>query len=140
MLLNIGPKADGTVSELDEERLVEIGKWMVVNGEAIYGTKPYAFRTNESEEKIFCTEKDGIIYAFSFTWPVSGHLLLPAIEPSESDDSAQATRVTLLGSESAIAYEVIGKHKRRTLQITLPSSMPEGKHAWTFKLEGMRCL
>ena len=51
LLLNIGPKADGTLSELDEERLVGIGKWMSVNGEAIYGTKPCAI-TMESSIKV----------------------------------------------------------------------------------------
>jgi len=51
LLLNIGPKADGTLSELDEDRLVGLGKWMSVNGEAIYGTKPCAI-TMESAAKV----------------------------------------------------------------------------------------
>ena len=40
MLLNIGPKADGTIPEEDEEILLHIGKWLWFNGEAIYGTRP----------------------------------------------------------------------------------------------------
>ena len=39
MLLNFGPKPDGTFTEQDTERLKGIGKWMAVNGESIYGTK-----------------------------------------------------------------------------------------------------
>ncbi len=40
LLLDIGPKADGTIPVIMEERLLQIGSWLKVNGEAIYGTKP----------------------------------------------------------------------------------------------------
>jgi alpha-L-fucosidase len=41
LLLDIGPKADGTIPVIMEQRLKEIGDWMKINGEAIYGTKPW---------------------------------------------------------------------------------------------------
>ena len=41
MLLNIGPKPDGTIPEPEEDILKEIGKWLALNGEAIYGTRPW---------------------------------------------------------------------------------------------------
>jgi alpha-L-fucosidase len=41
MLLNIGPKADGTIPEREQEMLREIGAWLKINGEAIYGTRPW---------------------------------------------------------------------------------------------------
>jgi alpha-L-fucosidase len=42
LLLDIGPDADGTIPVIMEQRLAEIGAWLAINGEAIYGTRPFA--------------------------------------------------------------------------------------------------
>lgn len=41
LLLNVGPKPDGTIPEPEQRLLEDIGRWLVVNGEAIYGTRPW---------------------------------------------------------------------------------------------------
>ena len=42
MTLNVGPAADGKIPLLQQERLLDLGKWLEINGEAIYGTRPYS--------------------------------------------------------------------------------------------------
>ena len=41
LLLNIGPRADGSIPDEDQEILREIGRWLYINGEAVYGTRPW---------------------------------------------------------------------------------------------------
>jgi alpha-L-fucosidase len=87
MLLNVGPKADGTIPEEARERLLEIGKWLEINGEAIYGTRPWsvygegptnmakagAFSEEEevqyTAEDIRFTVKGDVLYAICLDWP-----------------------------------------------------------------------
>ena len=66
LLLNIGPKADGTIPSVQEERLLYLGAWLEQNGEGIYGTRPY--RTPELKEKngdqLYFTQKGDTVYLF----------------------------------------------------------------------------
>ena len=80
-LLNVGPKPDGTFPEESIVRLREIGHWMDVNHEAIYGTKASPFglfpwgRCTKKEEK-------GVtkLYFAVFDWPTSGRLEIQNLE------------------------------------------------------------
>ncbi len=86
LLLNIGPRADGTIPEPEQEILREIGRWLAVNGEAVYGTRPwrvYGEGPTEVPEGAFTdtsraaftaddfrfTQKDGVIYAICLARP-----------------------------------------------------------------------
>jgi len=50
LLLNIGPTADGRIPVIMQERLVQIGDWLKVNGEGIYATRPWSVKTGEYEK------------------------------------------------------------------------------------------
>ena len=52
LLMNIGPTADGRISPIFEERLLEFGKWLKVNGEAIYGTREWIHPQDSKNSKI----------------------------------------------------------------------------------------
>lgn len=74
-LLNVGPKSDGQFPSESIDRLKEIGKWMSVNGESIYGTMPSPFSETAWGR---CTRKnnpDGVrLYLHVFNWPSDNKL------------------------------------------------------------------
>ncbi|MCK4999875.1 MAG: alpha-L-fucosidase, partial [Anaerohalosphaera sp.] len=75
-LLNIGPKPDGTFPTESIDRLADIGRWMKVNGESIYGTNASVF------EKLSwgrSTTKDNTIYLHIFDWPTDNKLTVPGL-------------------------------------------------------------
>ena len=80
-LLNVGPKSDGTFPEESIERLKDIGKWMKVNGEAIYATKASPL---DSLPWGRCTMKENgdntSLYLFVFDWPTDGKLHVPGLK------------------------------------------------------------
>ncbi|NEN82884.1 alpha-L-fucosidase [Paenibacillus elgii] len=75
-LLNVGPTPEGEFDEPSKNILREIGQWLKINGESVYGTtgsplgKPQWGR---------CTTKDGLLYLHVFEWPASGRLVVPGL-------------------------------------------------------------
>ena len=79
-LLNIGPAADGTIPVIMEERLLQIGQWLKVNGDAIYGTRPYSKKTQDG---VYYTKKGDKVYAIINRFPF-GEITLREVDYSES--------------------------------------------------------
>ena len=80
-LLNVGPTADGVIPEPSVERLRGMGRWLEVNAEAIYGTRP-----GPIQGQAWCrtTAKDGVIYLHVLDWPADGVLTLRGLECTPS--------------------------------------------------------
>ena len=130
-LLNIGPSAEGELPAESLVRLREIGDWMRVNGEAIYGTRPVP---PHKEANICYTRKpDGTIYAIYLadeneTAPPS-KFMLGSHRPSPNGG------IELLGLPGvALKWEAVGNGAL----VEIPSAAiknPPCIHAWTFKIK-----
>ena len=91
LLLNVGPRPDGSIPEEQRDLLLGIGAWLDVNGEAIYGTRPWikfgevatemnfghmTERKNKglaySAEDIRFTTRENYLYAIALDWPADG--------------------------------------------------------------------
>ena len=75
LLFNVGPTPEGIIEQRQADRLIEMGKWLKVNGESIYGTRGGPFLPGKT---IASTRKDNIIYLHVFQWK-SNELSLPAL-------------------------------------------------------------
>lgn len=78
LLLNVGPKPDGTIQDDFVSRLKAMGRWMEVNGDAIYGTTASCFPWLPFYGR--CTVKGDRVYLHVFQWPQDGQLRLPGLK------------------------------------------------------------
>jgi len=124
LLLNIGPAADGSIPVIMQQRLKDIGEWLIINGEAIYDSHtPEGPLTADDENTIYATQKDDIIYLFLLEWK-NTIALKSAIKPSE---------ITLLGYNKPLKFTHEGENIRIVLPLLTPDIVP-CQHAWTLKI------
>jgi len=123
LLLDIGPTADGRIPVVMEQRLLEMGEWLAVNGDAIYGTrKP---DSAPELEHVQFTQKGDTLYAISLQWP--GETLSFPLEKAIS-------AVSLLGHGAPLEFtQADGNLTIAVPQLTI-DQLP-CLHAWAFKLE-----
>ena len=125
LLLNIGPRPDGLIPVIMEQRLRDMGQWLKVNGEAIYGTTAWQYRPNDMREnKCFFTKKPDALYVICTRWPQK-----PILVSSVN----RATSVTLLGSETPIEFTCANNTLTLHPPLLNPATVP-CDFAWTFKV------
>lgn len=117
-MLNIGPRANGDVPYEISQRMLEIGKWLDINGESIYGAEAFDLRKDQHDwGKITCKETiDGFkLFLHVFTWPSNKELNLSGI-------SASPKKIYLLSDKQK--SELHFSHSEVVTEIKLPAQQP----------------
>ena len=125
LLLDVGPTADGRIPVIQEQRLLDIGAWLDINGEAIYGTRRWEDAGKNDLSNVFFTKKGNDLYVLCTEYPESA---------LEIKGVKKASSVKLLGLDQDVKYKKSGK----TVKITAPQLSPNSglnEHAWVFKIE-----
>ncbi len=131
MLLNVPPKADGTLDDGTHTILNDIGAWLGMNGEAIYGTRPWI---TPGKGKIRFTRKDNAVYVIALDIP-EGTKVLQIRELGEVGGVGHIESIDLLGYDGHIRWGQ-GKNNLRwtSLRIMLPDDLPDSP-AYAFRVE-----
>jgi alpha-L-fucosidase len=129
LLLNVAPGPDGTWQQGAYDLLAEIGAWLKVNGEAIYGSRPAApFMDGRLR---FTTGKDGSAYVIYLAAEKDPRM--PAEIRVSAARPARGARVTMLGSPEALSWRADGAG----FVVAIPESLrvrAPARHAWTIKV------
>jgi alpha-L-fucosidase len=109
-LLNIGPKPDGTVPQPLVEHLEEIGKWITVNGQSVYGTKGGPYQRRLPWGGVTKQDLAGNrvrLYLHVFDWPEDGRLVVPRVAntPIAAFLLADPSRKSLAVTQEATPWE-----------------------------------
>jgi alpha-L-fucosidase len=148
MLLNIGPRPDGTIPEEQKALLIGIGEWLSINGDAIYGTRPWKIfgegptkmveghmteRENIGKsytaEDIRFTTKDNDLYAICLDWPEDGKCLIKCLNDQSKISSKGIKSVSMPGIDGELEWE----QDQDGLHVTFPETKP-CQHAFPVKI------
>lgn len=127
-LLNVGPTGAGIIPQESVERLEDMGRWMEVNSEAIYYTRPYT-TSYDGEFVRFNQSKDGeYLYAFLFKWP-GEELKLETVRLKDG------SKIEMLGSDLDFAWS----QDAERLAISMPHELQDPdkrpcEHVWVLKM------
>jgi alpha-L-fucosidase len=139
LLLNIPLRGDGTIDDDERQILADLASWMPVNGEGIYGTRPFTvfgegppdvkgtgnFNENTARaytaEDIRFTTKGDTLYAFFLGWPADGKLSIKSLALGSGHHPREIGRIELLG---AAGRQLMFTRDATVLVVTLPEKKP----------------
>ena len=146
LLLNIGPRPDGTIPDPVRDTLLEIGAWLKQNGEAIYDTTPWlvfgegptkikpglfhdADTPAYTSDDFRFTQKGTAVYAVAMAWPADGRFVIRSFGSAQQAKGLHITDVELLGSSAKLDW-----HQSADALEIHASAPPPGKFAYAFRL------
>ena len=117
LLLNVGPRADGSIHELQRKCLIGVGEWMDVNGEAIRGTRPWirSESTTSTGVPVRFTRKGEALYALLLGTPREAEVSIQGLRPSTGAE------VRFVGTGQRLRWSQGGDD----LVVQLPAPIPE---------------
>ncbi|MFD8307048.1 alpha-L-fucosidase [Streptomyces sp. NPDC059690] len=128
-LLDIGPRADGTIPEIMQTRLRDTGRWLRTNGEAIYDTTYWSRTAQLGDDLRFTVRPDDAFYIHSLAEP-GAKLRVEAPVPVRGGD-----RITLLGHDRPLSWTT----SKGALVIDVPgAARAAGRYVWVFKVDMRR--
>ena len=133
LLLNIAPSPEGTWDDEAYLRLKELGAWIRVNGEAIYGSRPLA--PHRDGKVAYTRSMDGAVFAVYLAG--EDEKVMPAQITLASISPAENASVVVLGTAKALKWEMQGNR----LIVHIPRAIrehPPCDHAWTIKVSAVR--
>ena len=146
LLVNVGPRADGIIPEETQNTLREIGSWLKVNGDAIYGTRPWSKfgegptavvegSFHDTEAKPFTSEdfrfttKGTALYAIELAWPAGNEAIIRSLDSATLAGNVIES-VRLLGYQAPLRHE----RKPDGVHVHLPGAAP-GKYAYCLRFD-----
>ena len=128
LLLNVGPMPDGTIPEIQQDILQGIGKWLEINGEAIYGTRPWERadgKTSDNLEVRF-THKNGTLYIHLMNKPIGKQIKILSIKVSAH------SIINMLGYNEHLSWE----QDQEGLTVNIPNNLSKSP-VYVFKINPM---
>jgi alpha-L-fucosidase len=144
LLMNIGPRSDGTIPDEVQQVLLDVGSWLNVDGEAIYGTRPWRIygegptkvtagsfhdtdTTKYTPQDFRFTTKGAVLYAIGLEWPTKGEAVIRSLGKTAGNEPVQS--VVLLGSDAKPRFE----QRADGLHVQLPTQAP-AKYAYALRV------
>lgn len=123
-LLNVGPDADGLIPVIMQQRLLDIGQWLEVNGEAIYHSRPWRDENKPENENLAFTLHQDNLFVIAKEWQ-DAPIVLPNV--------TNVREVQLLGYNGKIEYRTTDEGLT-ILSPQLSINEQPCEHAWVFKI------